>query len=308
MKSLIVRKIAEFVIVFLGVTFLIHACIYALPGDPIAALGGDRPLSPSVVARLRAEHHLDDPLWQQYLHYLGAVFSGDLGTSFSGRSVTEQMAERWPTTIKLALTIWVMEAAGGIVLGVIAGIRRGTWMDRGVLLLTILVSAVPVFVLAVTARLVFGVKLGVLPVAGDAAGWPVAYVMPAAVTAIFGLAAVARLTRGSVSETLASDFVRAHRAKGFTPGRILGIHVSRNSAIPVLTLLGISFGALLGGTVFVESVFNLPGIGQLLVSAIRTHDGALVVGLATALVIIFLLTNLIVDLISSALDPRIRRG
>ncbi len=302
------RRIAEFAIVFFGVTFIILACVYALPGDPIAALGGDRPLSPAVVAQLRAEHHLDEPLWQQYFQYLGNLLTGDLGTSFTGRPVADLMAERWPTTIILALTTWGFEVVGGVVLGVIAGVRRGTAIDRGILLLTVVVSAIPIFVLAVVARLVFGVKLGILPVAGNAAGWPLAFILPAAVTAVFGLAAIVRLTRGSVADTLVSDFVRSHRAKGFTPRRILGVHVARNAALPVLTLVGISFGALLGGTVFVESIFNLPGVGQLLVSAISTHDGSLVVGIATALVLVFLVTNLVVDLLATVLDPRIRRG
>jgi peptide/nickel transport system permease protein/oligopeptide transport system permease protein len=302
------RRLGELVVVFLGVTFVIHALVFALPGDPIASLGGDRPLSPSVVAQLRAEHHLDQPLWRQYLYYLGGLFQGDLGSDFSGRPVAEQMAGRWSTTITLALTAWAMEVVGGIVLGVVAGVKRGTLVDRGVLLLTIVVSAIPVFVLGVTARLVFGVELGVLPVAGDSAGWPTAFLMPAAVMAVFGLAPIARLVRGSVSDTLASDFVRAHRAKGFTPGRVLAVHVSRNSAIPVVTYLAVDLGLLFGGAVVVEGVFNLPGVGQLLVSAVTTHEGATVVGVSTALIIVFLVTNLVVDVIASALDPRIRRG
>lgn len=308
MTAHVARRLGELLIVFIGVTFIIHALVFALPGDPIAALGGDRPLSASVVAQLRAEHHLDQPLWRQYLYYLTGLFHGDLGTDFIGRSVAEQMATRWPTTITLALTAWAMEIVGGVVLGVIAGVRRGKLIDRGVLLLTIVVSAVPVFVLGVTARLVFGVKLGVLPVAGSNAGWPTAFLMPAAVIAVFGLAPIARLVRGSVSDTLASDFVRAHRAKGFTPGRILAVHVSRNSAIPIVTFLAVDLGLLLGGAVVVEGVFNLPGVGQMLVSAVNTHEGATVVGVSTALIIVFLLTNLVVDVIASALDPRIRRG
>lgn len=308
MTAHVARRLGELVIVFLGVTFVIHALVFALPGDPIASLGGDRPLSASVVAQLRAEHHLDQPLWRQYLHYLGGLFQGDLGTDFNGRSVAEQMASRWPTTLTLALTAWVMEIVGGVVLGVIAGVKRGTLIDRGVLLLTIVVSAIPVFVLGVTARLVFGVELAVLPVAGDNAGWPVAFLMPGAVIAVFGLAPIARLVRGSVSDTITSDFVRAHRAKGFTPGRILAVHVSRNSAIPVVTFLAVDLGLLLGGAVVVEGVFNLPGVGQMLVSAVNTHEGATVVGVSTALIIVFLLTNLVVDVIASALDPRIRRG
>ncbi|MFD0483996.1 ABC transporter permease [Kineococcus sp. GCM10028916] len=308
MTAHVARRLGELVIVFLGVTFIIHALVFALPGDPIASLGGDRPLSASVVAQLRAEHHLDQPLWRQYLHYLVGLFQGDLGTDFNGRPVAEQMASRWPTTITLALTAWAMEIVGGVVLGVIAGVERGKLIDRGVLLLTIVVSAVPVFVLGVTARLVFGVKLGVLPVAGSNDGWPTAFIMPAAVIAVFGLAPIARLVRGSVSDTLASDFVRAHRAKGFTPGRILAVHVSRNSAIPIVTFLAVDLGLLLGGAVVVEGVFNLPGVGQMLVSAVSTHEGATVVGVSTALIIVFLLTNLVVDVIASALDPRIRRG
>ncbi|WP_432512557.1 ABC transporter permease [Kineococcus sp. SYSU DK001] len=308
MTAHLTRRLGELVVVFLGVTFVLHALVFALPGDPVAALGGDRPLSPSVVAQLRAEHHLDEPLWRQYLLHLAGLLRGDLGTDFAGRPVTEQMAARWPTTVTLALTAWAMQVVGGIVLGVVAGVRRGTVLDRGVLLLTVVVSAVPVFVLAVTARLVFGVRLGVLPVAGDAAGWPTAFLMPAAVIAVFGLAPVARLVRGSVAGTLGSDFVRTHRAKGFTPGRVLAVHVSRNSAIPVVTFLATDLGLLLGGAVVVEGVFNLPGVGQLLVSAVSTHEGATVVGVSTALILVFLLTSLVVDVVASALDPRIRRG
>jgi peptide/nickel transport system permease protein/oligopeptide transport system permease protein len=209
-------------------------------------------------------------------------------------------------TITLALTAWGIEVVLGVLLGLFAGLRRGRAGDRFVLAGTILATSIPVFVVAVTAQLVLGVRLGWFPVAGTSDGWPTSYLLPAAVIAVFGLASVTRLMRGSVVDTLQSDFVRTLRAKGLRERQVVGVHVMRNSAIPVLTFLAIDLGYLLGGTVVVEGVFNLPGVGQLLFQAIRAHEGPTVVGVSTALIIIFLLTNLVVDLLSSVLDPRIR--
>jgi len=301
-----VRRAVELVVVFLGVTLVIYLMVFALPGDPIRALGGDRPLPDTVVAELRSRYHLDEPVLQQYLRYLGGLLTGDLGTNFSGQSVASRLESRWPVTITLALTAWGIEVVLGVLLGLFAGLRRGRAGDHVVLAGTILATSVPVFVVAVTAQLVLGVRLGWFPVAGTAAGWPTSYLLPAAVIAVFGLASVTRLMRGSVVDTLQSDFVRTLRAKGLRGRQVVGVHVMRNSAIPVLTFLAIDLGFLLGGTVVVEGVFNLPGVGQLLFQAIRGHEGPTVVGVSTALIIIFLLTNLVVDLLSSVLDPRIR--
>ncbi len=299
-------RIAEFVLVFIGVTFIIYATVWALPGDPIAALGGDRPLPDNVVAQLRAQFHLDDPLWLQYLRYLGGLFTGDLGTTFSGVPVADRMASRWPVTITLALTAWVIEVVIGVVLGLVAGLRRDSAIDRTVLFGTILATSIPIFVVAVSAQLLFGLHLGWLPIAGTDAGWPVAYILPAAVIALFGLASIARLMRGSVIDSMESDFVRTLRAKGMPGSRIVGLHVMRNSVAPVLTFVAIDLGFLLGGAVVVEGIFNLPGIGQLLFSAIRTHEGPTVVGVGTTLILIFLVLNVVVDLLNSMLDPRSR--
>lgn len=299
-------RIAEFALVFVGVTFIIYATVWALPGDPIAALGGDRPLPDNVVAQLRAQFHLDDPLWQQYLRYLGGLFVGDLGTTFSGVPVADRMASRWPVTITLALTAWAIEVVIGVALGLVAGLRRDSAIDRTVLFGTILATSIPIFVVAVSAQLVFGLHLGWLPIAGTDAGWPVAYILPAAVIALFGLASIARLMRGSVIDSMESDFVRTLRAKGMPGSRIVGLHVMRNSVAPVLTFVAIDLGFLLGGAVVVEGIFNLPGIGQLLFSAIRTHEGPTVVGVGTTLILIFLVLNVVVDLLNSLLDPRSR--
>ncbi len=306
MSRYLLRRLAELVLVFLGVTLLIYLMVFALPGDPIQALGGDRPLPANVVAQLRERYHLDEPVLQQYARYLGGLVQGDLGTNFQGQSVGERMSLRWPVTVTLALTAWGIEVVLGVLLGLLAGLRRGRTADRLVLAGTILATSIPVFVVAVSAQLLFGVRLGWFPVAGTTAGWPTSYLLPALVIAVFGLASVTRLMRGSVIDTLQSDFVRTLWAKGLRRREVVGVHVMRNSAIPVLTFLAIDLGYLLGGTVVVEGVFNLPGVGNLLFQAIRTHEGPTVVGVSTALIIVFLLTNLVVDLLSSVLDPRIR--
>jgi len=306
MTRFLSRRIVELVVVFLGVTFIVYAMVFTLPGDPIAALGGDRPLPENVVAQLRAEYHLDLPLWQQYLHYLGGVLTGDLGTTFTGRPVSEAMASRWPVTITLALSAWALEMIVGVLLGLAAGLRRGSILDRGVLLGTVLATSIPVFVLGVSAQLVFGLELGWFPIAGTSEGWPASYVLPAAIVALYGLSSVSRLMRGSVADTMRSDFVRTLVAKGMPRHDIVGVHVMRNSAAPVLTFLAIELGYLLGGTVVIEGIFNLPGIGQLLFESIRTHEGPTVVGVTTALIVVFLVTSVLVDVLSSLLDPRIR--
>jgi len=302
----IARRFGELAIVFFGVTFIIYAMVFGLPGDPIASLGGDRPLPESVVAQLRSEYHLDQPLWQQYLNYLANLFQGDLGRNFSGQAVADKLADRWPVTITLALTAWGIEVLVGVALGLWAGVRNGRWDDKLVLTGTILASSIPVFVLAVSAQLIFGVHLGWFPVAGASAGWPVSYLLPALCVAVFGLAAVARLMRGSVIDALNADYVRTLWAKGMRPRDVIGVHVMRNSALPVLTFLAIDLGYLLGGTVVIEGVFNLPGVGQLLFQSIRAHEGPTIIGISVALIIIFLIANLIVDLLHTVLDPRIR--
>lgn len=300
------RRLLELVIVFFGVTFVIYCAVFLLPGDPIAALGGDRPLPESVQEQLRTRYGLDLPIWQQYVNYLLGMLRGDLGTTFTGQSVSEQMASRWPTTITLALTAWVIMVVISVALGLVAGLRRGSATDRSVLLGTIIAESVPVFVLGITAQYVFGIMLGWAPIAGVGDGWPRAYLLPALVIAVYGVSGVSRLMRGSVIDTMQSDFVRTLRAKGL-PGRsIVGVHVLRNAAAPTINVLAIQLGSLLGGTVVVEAIFNINGVGQLLYRAIQDQEGTLVVGVATTLVLVFLVTNVIVDVLSSVLDPRIR--
>ncbi|MCH9817272.1 MAG: ABC transporter permease [Actinomycetia bacterium] len=300
------RRGLQFVPVFFGTTFLVYFLMFALPGDPLANLSVGKQANPAYLAYLQEQFNLDDPFFVQYLKYLGGIFTGDLGQTFRGQSVAEIFVERFPVTLKLALTAFVFEALLGVGIGVWAALRKGRFIDNLSLAGSLILISIPVFVLGYVAQWLFGVKLGWFPVAGISAGWPMAYILPAIVLAALSLAYVLRLTRQSLLETLNSDFIRTARAKGLPPWTILRKYGLRNSLIPVVTFLGADLAALMGGAVVIEGIFNVPGIGQQLYSSIRLGEAVVVVGLVTALVIIYLLVNLLVDLLYGVLDPRIR--
>ncbi|MEW2355649.1 ABC transporter permease [Spirillospora sp. NPDC029432] len=302
----VLRRLLQAVPVFIGTTLLIYAMVFALPGDPIQALAGDKPIPESVAKTLRDRYNLDDPLLIQYGKYMLGLLQGDLGENYTGQKVSEMLAGRWPVTIQLAVTAWIFELLVGIVLGVWAGLRRGRLADTLVLGGTTLMIAVPVFVLGYTAQIVLGVQWQIFPTAGTDDGWPLSYLLPGMVLGSLGLSYVARLTRTSLAENLRADYVRTARAKGLSKARVVGRHTLRNSLIPVVTYLGVDFGALMGGAIVTEGIFNLPGIGQQVFQSIQLKEGPVVVGAVTVLVLIFLLVNLIVDLLYGVLDPRIR--
>lgn len=292
--------------VLIGTTFLIYVAVFALPGDPIRALGGDKPMPPSVYAALRHHYHLDEPLIAQYGRYLLGLVRGDFGETLNGQSVASLMATGWTVTVQLALTAWIFELVVGIALGVLAGLRKGGIIDSLVLSGTTFVIAIPAFVLAYSAQLVFGLKLGWFPTAGTDDGWPYSYLLPGVILGSLSLAYIARLTRTSLVENRRADYVRTALAKGLPRRRIILRHTLRNSLIPVVTYLGVDLGNLLAGAIVIEGIFNLPGIGQEIFQAVQIKDGPTVVGISTFLVLIFLLANLVVDILYGALDPRIR--
>jgi len=309
MSGYIIRRLLQVIPVFFGTTFLIFVVVFALPGDPIAALGGGvHHISESAQNALRERYNLNDPLPVQYAKYMLNLLQGNLGTDFLGREVSDIIARNWPTSIMLGVTAWVLQIIVGIPLGIWAALNRGRWQDKLVGVLTTLAFAVPLFVVAYVSQILFGVELGWFPVAGVSAGWPVAFILPAAVLALLGLAAVARLTRTSLIENLSTDYARTAIAKGMPRRRVIVHHALRNSLIPVITFLGIEFGALLGGAVIIEGIFNLPGLGNEVFKAIGQQNGPAVVGISTLLVLIFLVVNLIVDIAYAYLDPRIRRA
>ncbi len=307
MSRYIARRLLQIIPVFFGTTFLIYALVFALPGDPIRALGGNKPLPDSVVRELRDRYNLDDPLVVQYAKYMGGIFfRGDFGQSFTGREVSEMMKERWPITAKLALTAWAFEMIFGLLLGILAGLRRNSVIDTLVLAGTTLVISIPPFVIGYTAQIVLGVKLGLFPIAGTDDGWPASYLLPAMVLGALSLAYIARLTRTSLVENLRADYIRTAVAKGLSRRRVIAKHALRNSLIPVVTYLGVDLGLLMGGTIVIEGIFNLPGIGGQIFESIKLQEGPVVVGIITLLVVIFLLANLAVDVLYGVLDPRIR--
>jgi oligopeptide transport system permease protein len=304
----VVRRVAAMVPVFLGATLLIYGMVFLLPGDPIAALGGDRPLSPAVAAQLRAQYHLDDPFWLQYLHYLGGVVHGDLGRAYSGLPVSAVLAQAFPVTFKLALVALAVEAVFGIGFGVIAGLRQGGIFDGGVLIVSLIIIAVPIFVLGFLAQFVFGVRLGLAAVTvGDQPTFA-RMLLPGIVLGAASFAYVVRLTRSAVAENAHADYVRTATAKGLSRPRVIVVHILRNSLIPVVTFLGADLGALMGGAIVTEGIFNIHGVGGVLYQAVTRQEAPTVVSIVTVLVVVYLITNLAVDLLYAALDPRIRYG
>ena len=279
MGRFVLRRLLQVIPVFFGATFLIFALVYAVPGDPIDALAGDKPVTPAVRAEMRHRFHLDDPLPVRYGKYLGGLAHGDFGTNFRGRPVSEIMKQLFPVTIRLA--------------------------DSLVLVSTTVVVAIPVFVLGYCAQLLLGKNLRWFPVVGIREGWR-SYFLPAMVLGSLSLCYVARLTRASLVEAMRADYVRTARAKGLPERRVVGVHALRNSLIPVVTFLGVDLGSLMAGAIVTEGIFNLPGIGQATFTAVHTQEYPTVVGIVTALVLIFILANLLVDLLYAVLDPRIR--
>ncbi|MCC2308900.1 ABC transporter permease [Cellulomonas chengniuliangii] len=300
------RRLVQTIPVFLGATLLIFAMVFALPGDPVQALGGDRGLSPALAERIRENFNLDKPFLMQYLLYLKGVLTFDFGTTFSGRSVRDVIGEALPTTFKLAAMALVFEAVLGIAAGLVAGLRKGKAFDATVLVTSMLVIAVPTFVIGFVLQFVVGVQWGVLPPTVGSDVSVRTLLMPAMVLGAVSLAYVLRLTRTSVAENLTADYVRTATAKGLSRPRVVTVHVLRNSLIPVVTFLGADLGALMGGAIITEGIFNINGVGGTLFRAIQQGQASTVVSLTTVLVVIYIAANLVVDVLYAALDPRIR--
>jgi oligopeptide transport system permease protein len=303
MGKYIIRRLLQMIPVALGTTFLIFAMVFAT-GDPLAGRCGERPCSAAYAQAFTAEYHLDDPLLVQYGYYMGKLVQGDLGTNFFGNKVSTELLDRYPTTITLALIAVAFELVVGVLAGVLTGIRRGGFLDNLVLVSTLVVISIPIFVIGSLAQLIFGVQLGWFPITATQGTFD-QLILPGIVLGSVSVAYVARLTRGNVAENLRSDYVRTAKAKGLTPGRIVGVHTLRNSLIPVITFAGADLGTLMGGAIVTERIFNINGVGGFIVRSLAQRDGTSVVGAVTVLVVIFLLANLLVDILYGVLDPRI---
>ncbi|MFD8676496.1 ABC transporter permease [Streptomyces seoulensis] len=307
MGRYVARRLLQMIPVFVGTTLLIFLMVYSLPGDPVRALWGDRPADPQAMARLKHEYWLDRPVLEQYWHYISNVFTGDFGTSFvTGRKVVDVMSEVFPVTIRLALVAFTIEIVVGLVLGLVSGLNRGKIYDKLVLVITLLLVSIPIFVLGFIAQTVFGNQLGwVTPTVQDSNDIT-QLILPGIILGSLSFAYVARLSRTSIAENLRADYVRTAVAKGLPRRRVIGVHLLRNSLIPVVTFLGTDLGALMGGAIVTEGIFNVHGIGNTLYRSINQSDNTTVVGIVTVLVIVYLVSSLVVDLLYAVLDPRIR--
>ena len=300
------RRLFQMIPVILGATLLIYGLVFLRPGDPIAALFGDKPVNPAVVAQLRAQYHLDQPFLVQWALFLKGALTFDFGVTLTGREVIDVIKEAFPVTLKLATMAFVFEAVLGVVAGTIAGLRRGKLFDSTMLVVSLFLIAVPIFVFGFVMQFVVGVKLGWVPptVGGNASFQRL--ILPAIVLGSVSFAYVLRLTRTSVAENMNADHVRTATAKGLSERDVVTRHVMRNSLIPVVTFLGADLGALLTGALVTEGIFNVPGIGNTLYDAIRRGDGATMVSIVTLIVLVYVAANLVVDLLYAVLDPRIR--
>ena len=305
MARYIARRLLLAIPVLFGASALIFAMVFALPGDPIRALAGDRPLPVAVQQQLREDYNLNDSLPVQYGKYIAGLAQGDFGTDFRGRPVSEIIQQRLPITVKLALVALAFEAVFGLLAGILAGIRNKSFFDNLVLVTTTAVVSIPVFVLGFLAQYFLGLRLGLFPIAGLNDGFR-SYLLPGFVLAALSLAYVARLTRTALVENLRNDYVRTAKAKGLTPMSVVGKHTLRNSLIPVVTFLGVDLGALLSGAIVTEGVFNIPGLGRAVFDAVGSQEGPVVVGIVTLFVFAYIFFNLVVDVLYAALDPRIR--
>lgn len=308
MTAYLIKRVLQALPVFFGTTLLIYFMVFAMPGDPIVALFGDRGVNEAVADQLRAQYHLDQPFIIQYLIYIGGIFQGDFGTSFSGQPVSEILGATFPVTIRLALIAVFIEMVVGIAIGLISGLRKGKFFDTSSLVVSLILISTPIFVIGFVCQYLFAIKLGwAKPTVSGAADFQ-DLILPGIVLATISIAYIIRLTRGSVIDTAGQDFVKTAYSKGLSRNRVIRVHILRNSLIPVVTYLSIDFGTLLVGATVTEGIFNVPGVGRTLYQAIIRGEGPTVVSFVTVMVLIYLAVNLLTDLLYAVLDPRIRYG
>ena len=306
MGKYILRRILQMIPVVLGTTLLVYALVFALPGDPVKAMFGEKPVNPAVAAQIRAEYNLDKPFIVQYLLFLKNALTLDFGNTFAGQPVIDEIGRAFPVTIQLAIMAFAFEAIFGVVFGIISGLKKGKWYDSVILVVSLLLISVPTFVTGFVGQYLFGVKWRILPVTASNDPGFFDLLLPAMVLGSVSMAYIIRLTRSEISSNISLDYVRTARAKGLKESVVVIRHILRNSLIPVVTFLGQDLGALMGGAMISERIFNIQGVGLLTFNGIFKGEGNLVVSVVTLLMLIFVVSNLLVDILYAALDPRIR--
>lgn len=306
MGRFVLQRLLALIPVLLGIPLFIMLTLDFIPGDPAALMLGEGATA-EMVEKLRASLDLDKPLAVRYVRYLARLARGDLGRSFrEGRRVNDEVADVWTATAQLGLAGLLLAVAVGIPLGVLSARRPNAWLDNVVRVTTLFGLSMPIFWIGLLMIVVFSLHLGWLPAGGR--GTAAHMVMPAFTLALPSIAMLARMTRSAMLEVLREDYVRTARAKGVPGPRVLMRHALRNALIPVVTVLGLQTGQLLGGAILTETVFSWPGIGRMIVRAIFARDYILLQGGVIVLAVTFLLVNLLVDLSYAYFDPRITYG
>lgn len=312
MLAFVVQRLLSTVLVMALVGVFIFLLLHMSPGDPAAIIAGDN-ATPQQIAAIRAKLGLDDPHWIQFTRWAGAVLQGDLGISiFSNVPVATLIGQRiWPT-LSLACTTIVLAVVIAVTFGVLAAWKAGTWIDRVVMILSVVSFSVPVFVVGYLLIYVFAINLRWLPVQGYtpiAEGvWPWLrhLILPSVALGLAYVALIARITRTAMLDVLAEDYMRTARAKGVATLPMLLKHGLKNAGVPIVTVIGIGVALLIGGVVITETVFNIPGMGRLVVDAISKRDYPIIQGVILVFSGVYVVVNLLVDLSYTLLDPRIR--
>jgi len=306
MLYFIIRRILQIIPVIIGVTLILFTLMYIIPEDP-AKLILEKGATPEALQNLRGKMGIDKPVYVQYWRYIKKLAKGDLGTSYRyRRSVNGILADHYPNSIKLALAAIIIEIIIGIFAGIVSAVKKYSFWDMLVTVSTTIAVCVPVYWLGMMLQVSFGLKLGWLPMSGIGDGSIRYYILPAITLASVSTAFVARMTRSTMLEVLSNDYITTAYAKGLSTNMVIGKHALKNALIPVVTLIGMDLGALMGGAILTETVFNWPGVGRTIYLAILQRDAPVVIGGTIILVMIFVVMNLIVDIIYALLDPRIR--
>lgn len=303
MKQYLLKRLMSGLIVLVGVSLFSFALIHLIPGDPVRIMLGEK-ATKERVEQLQEQMGLNKPLVVQYVNYATGVLKGDLGTSLkTSRPVSMEIAQRFPATLKMAVSGIVVAIVSGVIMGILAAKYKDSFIDYAIMSMATLGMSLPSFWLGLLVIMVFAVKLGWFPVAGGT-GF-IDLVMPALTLGVLLSTTISRLTRSGMVEVLSNDYIRTARAKGMSERIVLFRHAFRNVMIPVVAVVGLQIAALLGGAVIVEQVFNWPGIGTLAIEAISSRDFPMIQGIVLFMGAIYVIVNICVDLLYAVLDPRI---
>ena len=303
MARFLAMRLALLVPTLLGVLVVTFLLLYVAPGDPVQAMIGER-ADAETIARLRAELRLDEPLHRQFLHYVGGIAQGDLGTSYiTRRPILQDLVERFPATLRLAAAAMLVATLAGVSIGIYGAWRPGSWLDRLTTFGAYAAVSFPVYWVGLLLILVFAVQLRFFPPSGS--GGITYLVLPALTLGMRSIAFMARMTRASMQEVLQGDFVRTARAKGLGEGRVVLSHALRNALLPIITVLGLDFGSYLTGSILTETIFSWPGVGRYVLTAIDKRDLPAVQGSILFLSLVFVLVNLLTDILYARVDPRV---